>query len=143
MSVFLKSEPMPKKEMSKEDLNLIIDEHFINERERQNCYKELSRILFSQELVEVKDFRTDYDQTKIEETCENNYIFSRFHHLFEYEATYYSYLLAKLVSNRLFYSPRGTGANRFGMFSRGAKPIPKEEIDLIFAKGGENATEMN
>jgi len=80
---------------------------------------------------------------KIEATCKDNYLFTRFHHLFEYEATYYSYLLAKLTSNRLFYSPASFGENRFGMFSRGGKQIPKADIDLIFTKGGENAMELN
>jgi Zn-dependent oligopeptidase len=33
---------------------------------------------------------------------EGNYMFNKFHHLFEYDATYYSYLIAKIASQRLF-----------------------------------------
>ncbi len=41
------------------------------------------------------------DKEKIKD-FENNYLFNKFHHLFEYDATYYSYLIAKVASQKLY-----------------------------------------
>jgi Zn-dependent oligopeptidase len=40
-----------------------------------------------------------------------NYLFNKFHHLFEYDATYYSYLLAKIASKKLFHEGVSTSQN--------------------------------
>ena len=58
----------------------------------------------------------------------NNPLFCRFHHLFEYEATYYSYLIAKLSSKRLFYKENA---------KRSIDTLSDDERALIFTKPGE------
>ena len=73
------------------------------------------------------------------ERTKNNYLFCRFHHLFEYEATYYSYLVAKVISHKL-YSEGAVPKKRAGLsahMSRGVNNMTKREVDLIFKKGGE------
>ena len=64
--------------------------------------------------------------------------------MFEYEATYYSYLIAKLCSRKLFNEGLSTAgaqsANRGHLFlGRGEAPLTPREVSLIFEKGGETS----
>jgi Zn-dependent oligopeptidase len=49
-------------------------------------------------------------------------MFNKFHHLFEYDATYYSYLVAKVASQKLFRSQENEkiGEEIRNLFSKGA-----------------------
>ena len=60
--------------------------------------------------------------------------------MFEYEATYYSYLLAKLSSRKLFSEglAKRPGSSSFFM-GRGDANLSKREVSLIFEKGGETS----
>ena len=55
-----------------------------------------------------------------------NYLFNKFHHLFEYDATYYSYLLAKVASQRLYNQ---------GVTSEGGKQTVSREVQELFERG--------
>lgn len=79
------------------------------------CYRELSKILFNFETADksakpkdifermaekevtesLSEIDTAIDFEKVKKYDEN-YLFCNFHHLFEYESAYYSYLIAKL-----------------------------------------------
>ena len=67
--------------------------------------------------------------------------------MFEYEATYYSYLIAKLSSRKLFNEGLGSNeggkvskGNRSHMFlGRGESRLSQREAKLIFEKGGETS----
>ena len=49
------------------------------------------------------EITASYEMNSIKvEDFEANYMFNKFHHLFEYDATYYSYLLAKVASHKLY-----------------------------------------
>ncbi len=78
---------------------------------------------------EHSKFKTE-DRFKADVTRLTNYtdkhLFCRFYHLFEYEATYYSYLIAKVTSRSLYSS---------GVFENGQ--LSKRDRDLIFVKPGE------
>ena len=88
----------------------------------------------AQNEVEV-DSTLDTEKLK---KYEKNYLFCHFNHLFEYEATYYSYLIAKLQSHKLFNDGlQSKSAKRMNILSRGTSPMTKREVDLIFARGGE------
>ena len=82
----------------------------------------------------------EVDSAKTDKYREN-YLFCRFHHLFEYEATYYSYLIAKLCSRKLFnegLSSAGTSDRSKTQFiGRGEANLSRRETQLIFEKGGE------
>ncbi len=43
----------------------------------------------------------DLNESKVSD-FQGNRLFNKFHHLFEYDATYYSYLVAKVASQRLY-----------------------------------------
>ena len=76
------------------------------------------------------------DEAKTDKYREN-YLFCRFHHLFEYEATYYSYLIAKLSSRKLFNE--GLAKSNSNFLGRGGSDLSKREVSLIFEKGGETS----
>ena len=57
-------------------------------------------MLFSDKPVEITE-SYQMDSVKVKD-FEANYMFNKFHHLFEYDATYYSYLLAKVASHKLY-----------------------------------------
>ena len=64
----------------------------------------ISNILFSPP-TEIKPEETSLNyEVDPEKTVDfnENYLFNKFHHLFEYDATYYSYLLAKVASQKLY-----------------------------------------
>lgn len=80
------------------DLEELIRDYLYDNTERtEKCYKHLAEILFKDghTLVKEDDFMADPNQT---EKFRNNFLFTRFHHLFEYEACYYSYLVARICS---------------------------------------------
>jgi len=62
--------------------------------------------IFSKLACENQNEESDNTDYELDEgkaaKLQENYLFCRFHHLFEYEATYYSYLIAKLCSRKLF-----------------------------------------
>ena len=92
---------------------------FENSYASDDCYRKIASILFDQsdqpkpsstifdKLAQDSSIDIDLDETEVDPVktakFKENYLFCRFHHLFEYEATYYSYLLAKLSSRKLFY----------------------------------------
>ena len=82
---------------------------------------------------EYKKAEFNPDETKIREIG-NNPLFCRFHHLFEYEATYYSYLIAKLSSKRLFNKEKER---------RSIETLSENERALIFTKPGETPNYLN
>jgi Zn-dependent oligopeptidase len=43
----------------------------------------------------------ELDEEKVKD-FKGNFLFNKFHHLFEYDATYYSYLIAKVASQKLY-----------------------------------------
>lgn len=55
-------------------------------------------------------------------------MFNKFHHLFEYDATYYSYLIAKLASQRIYQ-------NKFNNIDEESYKLSDDVKDL-FEKGG-------
>lgn len=84
----------------------------------------MTDILFGQNWVQVKDeFLVDENRMT---NYKNNHLFCRFYHLFEYEATYYSYLIAKLSARSLFDAGELEKDN-----------LSKRDTDLIFVKPGE------
>lgn len=114
---------------SKEEIDQILEQAlFDHSYASEECYRKISNILFDTENKSNGD-STDQDQHQPKnifdklsaedqkskatdeayeldssktEQYKENYLFCRFHHLFEYEATYYSYLIAKLCSRKLF-----------------------------------------
>ena len=77
--------------------DLIRDYLYDNTERTEKCYKHITEILFKDGKIFVTedDFVPDPNQI---EKFRNNFLFTRFHHLFEYEACYYSYLVARLCS---------------------------------------------
>ncbi len=84
----------------------------------------MAKILFKPHAEQSKD-RFEADTARLANYTDNH-LFCRFHHLFEYEATYYSYLIAKVTSRSLYSS----GDLKNGLLS-------KRDRDLIFVKPGE------
>ena len=78
--------------------------------------------------------------TQKTEKYKKNYLFCRFHHLFEYEATYYSYLIAKLSSRKLFSEGLAQRPGSGGFYTgRGDADLSQREVSLIFGKAGETS----
>ena len=102
----------------------IIDKYLSEEKDA--VYGKVTEILFSPDTA-VSSYK---EEIAPDDRYKKNYLFCRFHHLFEYEATYYSYLIAKLASRKLFSSqPNG--------LSRGSSELSKKELGNIFANGAE------
>jgi hypothetical protein len=66
----------------------------------ESVFEEISQILFGGEKEmkdEMKKTAAEIDPSKAAD-FQANYLFNKFHHLFDYDATYYSYLIAKVAS---------------------------------------------
>lgn len=62
-------------------------------------YSTINEILFEIEQRSTeKSSQNGEINTEKAKDFKNNYLFNKFHHLFEYDATYYSYLIAKVTS---------------------------------------------
>ena len=140
----------------KETQDLIEKSLYENKYASDSCYRKLSQILFDQDtsnqsskpkdIFERMADKEAQNEVEVDSTLdteklkkyEKNYLFCHFNHLFEYEATYYSYLIAKLQSHKLFNDGlQSKSAKRMNILSRGTSPMTKREVDLIFARGGE------
>ena len=102
------------------EIDKIIEESlFTNSYATDDCYRSIAEILFGNsatvtekpkdifaklsEQDSVEQLGDEYElDTQKSAKFARNFLFCRFHHLFEYEATYYSYLIAKLCSRKLF-----------------------------------------
>ena len=98
-------------------------------------YEALNKILFSDLQAPSDDEPASRPQT-VPERYRTNYLFCRFHHLFDYESTYYTYLVAKLTSRKLFRQDKVSSTSVLG--SRANTVLSVEERDLIFERPGEH-----
>ena len=116
---------MPSNPPTLKELNEIVSNYLQNDVSSTNeLYKQLADILFGQHTEQPKEeFKVDEKRMA---QYNNNHLFCRFYHLFEYEATYYSYLIAKLSARSLFNSSE---------FENGL--LSRRDRDLIFVKPGE------
>ena len=161
---------LPSQAKSSKEIDSIIERVLFEDNySSDECYRKVAGILFDTndkmqhpkkaDIFEKlsQQFSQEADETNYENEYEldpqkigklkDNYLFCRFHHLFEYEATYYSYLIAKLSSRKLFNEGLGSNeggklskGNRTHMFlGRGESRLSQRESKLIFAKGGETS----
>ena len=84
---------------SDEEIKVIVDETINSKEESASVFSKINDILFSNEDITNGETASIYevDPEKLGDFSDN-YLFNKFHHLFEYDATYYSYLLAKIAS---------------------------------------------
>ncbi len=84
---------------SDEEIKVIVDETINSKEESASVFSKINDILFSNEDITDGETASIYevDPEKLGDFSDN-YLFNKFHHLFEYDATYYSYLLAKIAS---------------------------------------------
>ncbi len=84
---------------SDEEIKVIVDETINSKKESASIFSKINDILFSNEDNTNGETASIYevDPEKLGDFSDN-YLFNKFHHLFEYDATYYSYLLAKIAS---------------------------------------------
>ncbi|MFM7856142.1 MAG: hypothetical protein ACKO96_30525, partial [Flammeovirgaceae bacterium] len=84
---------------SDEEIKVIVDETINSKDDSASIFSKVNYILFSNEEITNGETASIYeiDPEKLEDFSDN-YLFNKFHHLFEYDATYYSYLLAKIAS---------------------------------------------
>ena len=62
-------------------------------------YSKINEILFEKEQRSTERSSQNGEiNTEKAKDLKNNFLFNKFHHLFEYDATYYSYLIAKVTS---------------------------------------------
>merc|ERR1711884_328200 len=71
----------------KPELQTVIDSYLYNaSKERKNCFADLTKILFATDKSQLESVtsncqvRDDFDAEKIQKSCKDNYIFTRFHH---------------------------------------------------------------
>jgi len=108
-----------------EELNDTVSNYLLDDATRTTkLHKEVAETLFESEMPLTMD-TFEVDEKHVAKYT-NNHLFCLFHHLFEYEATYYSYLIAKVSARSLF----GSGECMSGVLS-------KRDRDLIFVKPGE------
>jgi hypothetical protein len=116
---------LPSNPPSLEELNDTVSNYLLDDATRTTkLHKEVAEILFENNMSPTKD-TFEVDEKHVAKYT-NNHLFCRFYHLFEYEATYYSYLIAKVSASSLF----GSGECTSGVLS-------KRDRDLIFVKPGE------
>ena len=77
-----------------------------------SVWAELKDILFDNSGESVHEIE------KVEKDIyKSNFILTRFEHLFDYEAQYHSYLVAKILANYLYHSPQKTSYKQ--LFTQG------------------------
>lgn len=108
----------------------MIDTTFLNPESNAKIWNELKDILFASTVSEAHSPppRTASNPEPDLDLYKHNYIFTRFDHLFDYEAGYHSYLIAKICSEDLYNNHvKGT--------QRQSGNLPKK-IDELFSQGG-------
>jgi Zn-dependent oligopeptidase len=92
-----------------------------------SVFESINDILFSEELKPTDSKIYEIDPEKVAD-FNDNYLFNKFHHLFEYDATYYSYLLAKIASQKLY-------SNEVNPVNSDENLTVSNQIHSLFEKG--------
>lgn len=86
---------------SDEEIKQIVEETINSKEEVASIFESINDILFSEDRNVSDSKAYEIDSEKVTD-FNDNYLFNKFHHLFEYDGTYYSYLLAKIASQKLY-----------------------------------------
>ncbi|CDW86736.1 oligopeptidase a [Stylonychia lemnae] len=103
-SNYLPKAQKPFPNLDQTQINNIIGET-LQQDKIQQIYSRISQVMFDQTKEEIEQESSTQEliiqEHKLKD-FENNYLFNQFHHIFEYNATYYSYLIAKISSQKLY-----------------------------------------
>jgi hypothetical protein len=112
---------------SDEEIKQMVDQTINSKEQVASIFESINDILFSEDSNVRESKVYEIDPEKVAD-FNDNYLFNKFHHLFEYDATYYSYLLAKIASQKLY-------SNEVNPVNSDENLTVSNQIHSLFEKG--------